>query len=550
HVEDDGIVAVVECLHPDHRLGFASALRTARVIPGPFAEWTLVAALLTRGRNFALDGDLRLGRDGQACQRTANDLQRPAPHAPGHIQLRHAPGQLGMRRQEGQRITAEGDDHRTAPAAIPVALADLPPVLARAGPQAQHVPFMDLHAVCANVQEAALGIAVDHAVAGTDVASTVTRMKTRHRQPQDVDLLAGKAVLHHGTRGHFCRRQRMLLSLADAPRHEPRQLELGTVDWQTKGQSTAAMSRDGQAGNAIAGRIAGDPIEQDQRRIREKLGRSLRQRADLLVPVCAFDVTHLSDRAAGGNELSQVAGDGLAPDGFHRCLATGWDLLLGVHAGSIMPSPPCRTISGLDNFATKDAVLALIKHAQPVVTRSKLVLEVASELVTRADKPWRQAMLYLRDQGAGDWSARLFASDTPSGIEAVAKGEADLAIINPSAPLTVAYRGNPPYKEPQPLRIITVIPSYDQFMFAVKVDTELSCLEEVGEKRVPLKLSLRGQPDHSIHFVLDHVLQAVGFSLDDLRSWGGEVHYHAGMPNADKRIGGVRRGEMNALCDE
>jgi len=194
--------------------------------------------------------------------------------------------------------------------------------------------------------------------------------------------------------------------------------------------------------------------------------------------------------------------------------------------------------------------LALIKHAQPVVTRSKLVLEVASELVTRADKPWRQAMLYLRDQGAGDWSARLFASDTPSGIEAVAKGEADLAIINPSAPLTVAYRGNPPYKEPQPLRIITVIPSYDQFMFAVKVDTELSCLEEVGEKRVPLKLSLRGQPDHSIHFVLDHVLQAVGFSLDDLRSWGGEVHYHAGMPNADKRIGGVRRGEMNALCDE
>jgi TRAP-type uncharacterized transport system substrate-binding protein len=186
----------------------------------------------------------------------------------------------------------------------------------------------------------------------------------------------------------------------------------------------------------------------------------------------------------------------------------------------------------------------------PVTTRSKLVLEVASELVALEDKPWRQAMLYLREQGQDGWSARLFASDTPSGIEAVARGEADMGIINPSGPLTLAYRGTGPYKEPLPVRTIAVIPSYDQFMWAVKPDTGLKAFEEIGEKRVPLQISVRGQRDHSVHFMLDHVMEAAGFSLAEFRSWGGELHFQHGMPNCDLRVGSYQRGEVNAIFDE
>ncbi len=164
--------------------------------------------------------------------------------------------------------------------------------------------------------------------------------------------------------------------------------------------------------------------------------------------------------------------------------------------------------------------------------------------------PWQQAAVYLRAQGPGEWSLRLFASDTPAGIDAVLRGEADLGIVNPSGPLAVAYKGAGPYQAPQPVRVIATIPSYDQFVFAVKPELGLTCFEDIGQRRVPLRISMRGQPDHSTHWMLEHVAQAAGFSMDELRSWGGQVLYHPGMPSVELRTGSVLRGEANAIIDE
>lgn len=190
-------------------------------------------------------------------------------------------------------------------------------------------------------------------------------------------------------------------------------------------------------------------------------------------------------------------------------------------------------------------------YAMPVETRSKLVLEVAAELVAREDEPWRQAMVYLRDQGEGNpWSARLFGTDTPGGIEKVINGECDLAIVNPSGPLTLAYRGTGPFKTPQPVRVITCIASYDQFAFNVHPDTGLNDFEEIGEKRVPLRISVRGQLDHSVHFMLRHIMEAAGFSWEALESWGGQFVFQRGMPNAPLRVSSYQTGEVNAIFDE
>jgi TRAP-type uncharacterized transport system substrate-binding protein len=65
-----------------------------------------------------------------------------------------------------------------------------------------------------------------------------------------------------------------------------------------------------------------------------------------------------------------------------------------------------------------------------------------------------------------------------------------------------------------------------------------------------LKISLRAQPDHSLHVIIGHVLAAAGTSLDDILSWGGEVRYDAGMPYGANRIGAVERGEIHAIFDE
>ena len=87
-------------------------------------------------------------------------------------------------------------------------------------------------------------------------------------------------------------------------------------------------------------------------------------------------------------------------------------------------------------------------------------------------------------------------------------------------------------------------------LFAVKQETGLKSIADIRDRKFPLKFSLRGQPDHSLHVIINHVCAAAGFSLDDIVSWGGEVRFDAGMAYGHNRIGAVHRGEIDAIFDE
>src|SRR5204863_9290902 len=105
--------------------------------------------------------------------------------------------------------------------------------------------------------------------------------------------------------------------------------------------------------------------------------------------------------------------------------------------------------------------------ASPATTRSSLALEVASELVRRRGVPG-QARITMRSQGADNpWEFGIFGSDSPSVFEEVARGDIQMAIINPAEILALANNGTGPFKEPIPVRTITVLPSDDQFLFAI-----------------------------------------------------------------------------------
>ena len=189
----------------------------------------------------------------------------------------------------------------------------------------------------------------------------------------------------------------------------------------------------------------------------------------------------------------------------------------------------------------------------PVAIRSRIMLEMACELVAMNDQPMRQAKVLLRTQGAAeqaDWPLRLFGSSTGEGVDAVVSGESAVAIINPSGALAVACRGSATRK-PAPVRTIAVIPSHDQYVFAVHPRTGLSRFEEIRERRLPLRLSLRGQRDHCLHAMLDDILRAAGFSLADLQSWGGTISYESRTPFFDEpKFGRLIRGELDAVFDE
>lgn len=182
--------------------------------------------------------------------------------------------------------------------------------------------------------------------------------------------------------------------------------------------------------------------------------------------------------------------------------------------------------------------------------RSRLVLEVASELVDQPGWGHRQARVSLRPQGADDWPVTFFASDGPAAIDEVARGSVQLAISNPAGYLALAVRGMGPFAAPIPLRAITVIPSPDQLALAVTERTKLKSLREIRERRYPLRVSMRGQRDHALHPIVKEVLAAAGFSLEDIVSWGGQVRYDAGLPMNENRLGAMQRGEVDMIIDE
>src|SRR5207249_7530933 len=125
----------------------------------------------------------------------------------------------------------------------------------------------------------------------------------------------------------------------------------------------------------------------------------------------------------------------------------------------------------------------------PVVMRSKMFLEVASELVGTPGWNDRQVNIQFREQGAPEWRLNLFASDTADAIDVVASGQADIAICNPGAILAMALHGLGPYKEPIPVRAITVFPQLDRLGFAIAKRTGVTSLTQIKERQLPLKVS-------------------------------------------------------------
>ncbi len=197
---------------------------------------------------------------------------------------------------------------------------------------------------------------------------------------------------------------------------------------------------------------------------------------------------------------------------------------------------------------------APVPITNPNVTRSRLVLEIASEMAggpaADAVPEYIQPKVVLRHSRGGK-PATLFAISSAEGIFAVASREADLAMINPAAVLAVAMRGQGIFKKPMPVRAIAVIPSWDAFVFAVRPETGLTRFEDIAARKPKLRILMRSAPDHSLHHMFDDVAAAAGFSRDDIARWGGEVRKAGTVPwPHTETFKALIRGDVDAIFDE
>ena len=147
-----------------------------------------------------------------------------------------------------------------------------------------------------------------------------------------------------------------------------------------------------------------------------------------------------------------------------------------------------------------------------------------------------------------------FAADGFRELRAVAQGKLTLAWINPSVAATIAFKGKGVFRRPLPLRTIAVFPSYDVMGFAVHESTGITSLAQVRKERIPLRLSTgKITPASFLHhptmFTVHAVMKAAGFTLAEIRKWGGKIQSVTRPSHPDRRAA-IENGTINAVFDE
>jgi hypothetical protein len=178
-----------------------------------------------------------------------------------------------------------------------------------------------------------------------------------------------------------------------------------------------------------------------------------------------------------------------------------------------------------------------------------LFLDVASHMMLADDWDYRAVTVTMESHSRPGRFA-LYGANHPSAIDAVYERRIDISILNPAAMLTMAHRGTGAFNRPREVATIAVLPHDDRLGFAVADRLGFTRLQDIAEARYPLRVSTRGSVDACTSIMVDVVLRAHGFSLDDLISWGGQVLYDQPMPNHPSRIGRLEQDEIDAIFDE
>ena len=182
--------------------------------------------------------------------------------------------------------------------------------------------------------------------------------------------------------------------------------------------------------------------------------------------------------------------------------------------------------------------------------RTTRAAEQAVQTESRVGYSLTLALTATREKGV----SLSFAADGFRELLAVSRGKLSLGWINPSVAATMAFRGKGLFSKRQPIRTIAVFPSYDVMAFAVHESMGITSLEQIRKERAPLRLStgsvskawLASSPTM---FTVSAVMKAAGFTLANLRQWGGKIQSVTRPSHPDRRAA-LEQGAINAVFDE
>jgi TRAP-type uncharacterized transport system substrate-binding protein len=185
--------------------------------------------------------------------------------------------------------------------------------------------------------------------------------------------------------------------------------------------------------------------------------------------------------------------------------------------------------------------------------RAAMLWEAALDVAGDPNIPYggNRDMCITIGSGSGEAFTPWLRMATGSAVlaEAVVKGDVEMAFVNPSALLTQAYRGTGIFTKPLPVRVVASYPSWDRFVIAIHPDAGVKSLADIKDRKIPLRLSIREDPTHSTRVLIDQMLGLLGFTMDDLNSWGGSIQFIGG-PGDERRLNAINAHQVDAIFDE
>ena len=126
----------------------------------------------------------------------------------------------------------------------------------------------------------------------------------------------------------------------------------------------------------------------------------------------------------------------------------------------------------------------------------------------------------------------------------------DIAYVNPSAMVAMAYLGKGFYRQKMALRVLGCFPSWDRIALVVSKDLGIRSLRDILRRKIPLHVSTRfAGVNNATYHTISTILSLYGFSFEKIKSWGGRVQ-ECGRPFAQERLNAIAKRSIDAVFDE
>jgi TRAP transporter TAXI family solute receptor len=199
----------------------------------------------------------------------------------------------------------------------------------------------------------------------------------------------------------------------------------------------------------------------------------------------------------------------------------------------------------------------MISNIAPPQIRATTGLELAAGVFTKCSGELATQLSVSLTSGRRDSKQTGFRiginGDLYGGMQApieVGTRRVDIAYVNPSAMVAMAYRGKGYYKQKMHLRVLGCFPSWDRIALVVSKDLGVKSLHDIARRKVPLKVSTRfSGVNNATYYTISTILSLYGVSFDKIKRWGGQVQ-ECGRPFAPERLKSIAKRSINAVFDE